>query len=334
MPHLLPSLLPWAVAEISGPSSHLLTLTFLESQVMLSLPFSLSCFCRERSLPWKCRYPAMRSFLPVFIDSLARAAGKTGRGSWGRSAALLVGTFAFLGSLTANSITFAQFTDAGTQNFSLTNNADGSQTFLVNGPVQFSYVNIASLPASLQGLLSARLSLTATSNQNVGITTIAGAQYAYIGGFAGAFQFTWAGTGLSGNTDLLHGTFQNQTILLGVQGGQSATFSDSTSANLPTEVKFSSHLVSILAQQENFAISLSSLFDTQTGDAGFTVGGPGNTNVENFVASATGTFAADPVPLYLPEADPLNYLCAGGLLLLLWRGIPYRRNTRLSRQPD
>jgi hypothetical protein len=64
----------------------------------------------------------------------------------------------------------------------------------------------------------------------VGIATIAGSQYAYIGGFSGSFQFTATASQLTGHTNLLSGTFSNRSILLGLGGGQSATFPDSTSS--------------------------------------------------------------------------------------------------------
>ena len=235
-----------------------------------------------------------------------------------RAARIALWFLGFLGciqSTPANSLTFAQFTDAGTQNFILTNNTDGSQTFSINGPVQFSYTNIARLPVALSGSLPAILTMTADSNQNVGITTISGSRYAYVGGFSGNFQFTLSNYEYNGSSDLLHGTFRTQAVLIGVQSGQSATFSDSNSAIMPTEVNFSSQMVAIAAKQENFALSLSSIFDTQIGDAGLNVGGPGNTDVDNFVASATGTFASDPVPFFLPEGKSINYFGVGFLFL-------------------
>jgi hypothetical protein len=208
----------------------------------------------------------------------------------------------------AASITFAQFTDAGAQNFSLINNSDGSQTFSTSAPVNFSFSNVAGLPVWLSGPITANLTLSATSSQSVGITTIAGSQYAYIGGFSGSFQFTATGSGFAGHTDLLSGTFNNQTILLGVKGGQSATFSDSTSSGFPLEVKLNSDIVMLLPKQENFSISLSSIFDTQVGDAGINVVGQ---NVDNFTASATGTFASDPPPVFTTESACIELNCRG-----------------------
>lgn len=225
----------------------------------------------------------------------------------------------FVSCAAANSVTFAQFTDLGSQNFFLTNNdTAGTQTLSATDAVSFTYSNVPGLPFALQGPLAATLTLSATSNQNVGLTTISGAQYAYIGGFSGSFQFTLQGSGYQGNTDLLSGTFHGQSVLLGVEGGQSASFSDSTSSSNTSEVNFISNIVTFVPQQENFSFSLSSIFDTQQHDAGFNVGGPGNTDVDNFNASSAGTFASDPAPVFAAEGAPFEYAAMGlGLLLLV-----------------
>jgi len=235
----------------------------------------------------------------------------------------------FAGCAAANSVTFAQFTDNGAQNFVLTNMLNGSQTISVTDSVLFAYSNVPGLPSELLGPLPATFTLTGTSNQNVGIVSIVGTNYAYIGGFNGSFQFTAQGAGYNGHTNLLSGTFKNQTVLLGVQGGQSASFSDSTSTSNTSEVQFFSNIVQFIPLQENFSISLSSIFDTQTGDAGFNVGGVGNTNVDNFTAAATGTFASDPAPVFAGEGVAFGYIGIG-LVLLAGMTIVRRRMTKTS----
>ncbi|MGA8593692.1 MAG: hypothetical protein WB676_03020 [Bryobacteraceae bacterium] len=228
-----------------------------------------------------------------------------------------ISLIAFSGVAAASSVTFAQFTDSGTQNFLLTNNTDGSQTLSISSPVSFTYSNIPGLPYSLQGPLPAIFTLTANSNQSVGIVTINGSQYAYISGFVGSLQFTAQGSGYDGNTNLLSGTFKTQSVLIGVEGGQSANFSDSTSSTNTAEVNLTSNVVTMLPLQENFALSLSSIFDTQQHDSGFNVGGPGNTDVDNFQASVTGTFASDPAPIFSDESEPFDYVVVGLLSFLL-----------------
>jgi hypothetical protein len=244
--------------------------------------------------------------------------------------ALAISLFSFSRTAAASSVTFAQFTDSGSQNFILTNNADGSETLSANAAVLFSYSNIPGLPYSLQGQLPATLALNAYSNQNVGTTVISGSTYAYIGQFTGSFHFTAQGNGYNGNTDLLSGTFSTKGILLGVEGGQAATFSDSTSSTNPTEVGFSSNVITMNPRQENFALSLSSIFDTWQHDGGFNVGGPGNTDVDNFQASATGTFASDPAPIFSDESEPFDYVVVGLLSLLLVAIIRKRFGTARS----
>ncbi|MFZ0591982.1 MAG: hypothetical protein WAM39_16070, partial [Bryobacteraceae bacterium] len=59
------------------------------------------------------------------------------------------------------------------------------------------------------------------------------------------------------------------------------------------------------------------IFDTQQHDSGFNVGGPGNTDVDNFQASVTGTFASDPAPIFSDESEPFDYVVVGLLSLLL-----------------
>jgi hypothetical protein len=168
--------------------------------------------------------------------------------------------------------------------------------------------------------------MNATSNQNVGVINIAGTPYAYIGGFSGTFNFTAQGSGWAGHTSLLSGSFNNQTVLLGVEGGQSASLSDSTSSGSPTEVAFDSNIVTFLPRQENFSISLSSIFDSQEGDAGFNVGGPGNTNVDNFNSAAAGTFASDPAPIFSDENAPFSYVVVG-IVVLLFAALLRRKTT-------
>jgi hypothetical protein len=219
----------------------------------------------------------------------------------------------------ANSVTFAQFVDSGSQNFTLTNNIDGSQTISTSEAVSFSYSNVPGLPATLQGPLSALFTLTANSIQNVGIVNISGTRYAYINGWTGSFQFIGQ-SGVATGQDLLSGSFSSQSVILGVQGGQSASFSDSSSSAKPSEVIYSSGVVRFLPQQENFSLSLSSIFDTLQGDAGFNVGGAGNTNVDNFTAALAGTFASDPAPVFASENGPINYVL-GGLLVLLFAAL-------------
>ena len=224
----------------------------------------------------------------------------------------------------AASTTFAQFTDNGAQDFSLTNNADGSQTFSISAPVFFTYSNIPGLSANLQGPLSAILTFTGTSSSSVGLASVAGVQQAFIGGFSGAFQFT-ASTPVNGNSDLLSGTFGSVGLLLGQNGGQSATFSDTTTGNSLGEVHFSSNILAFANQsEENFGISLSSIFDTQLNQGGFNVNG---NNVDNFTASGTGTFASNPAPSFdpspVPEASSYGLFGLGLVLLggLRWWGV-------------
>jgi hypothetical protein len=214
----------------------------------------------------------------------------------------------------AGSITYFQFTDAGSQDFSMINNLGGSQTITDSSPVTFYFSNIPGLPVSdtsASNPISGTLTLTANSNANVGTSIQGSNTEAFVTGFTGSMTFS------AGGVTYLSVAFgsPNGATLAGNEGGQSASFQDSVPPT--SEVYFYSSVLNFSSQtQENFSISLSSLTNQVNDALGFNVQG---VNVDNFLASASGTFASSPGPTAgpTPVPEPVAVVCIGfGLFAL------------------
>jgi hypothetical protein len=213
-------------------------------------------------------------------------------------------------SASAGSVTFFQFTDAGSEAFSLQNNSDGSQTITDSGAVTFYFSNVLGLSSAYTNAsdpIKGTITMTANSNGNVGTTTQGSNTEAYVTGFTGSITFSANGINY---LSVVFGT-PNGATLAGNQFGQSATFQDSVPPG--SEVYYYSPLLDFPSQsQQNFAISLSSITNEVNNELGFDVQG---TSVDSFFASATGTFAASPSSTSAPE--PVTVASLGfGLFLL------------------
>ncbi|MCC7309500.1 MAG: carboxypeptidase regulatory-like domain-containing protein [Acidobacteria bacterium] len=194
-------------------------------------------------------------------------------------------------------VTFAQFFEQnGTQDFVWTNNGGISGTFAnVPGgsPIFFTYQNISGLPAELQGIQIAHMSVTTT---------------AFLAGSVSGPNLTQPldqvitiditrdtpaspGTGGGNRTRLLRVVISpaiNNPGLVGNNGGNSATLSATTPDHIVT---FSSHFLSFGATTDrNMALSFSSVTPAVSLGAG--------SFLQSVTAAGSGTFASNPVPTY------------------------------------
>lgn len=195
--------------------------------------------------------------------------------------------------------TFAQYvSSAGGQNYVFTNNVTNGNFNTTPGgaPVFFFYQNIVGLPAELQGLQLAHVFVTTTTTQS-GSTTGPGGTATQPLNSQVTIQIVRdipasPGTGGGSRTNLLTAVINPSggvPSLTGTDGGTSATLSATTPAH---NVVFTSHFLSFAATtSRNLGLSFSSV------SPAFTLGA-GNF-LQSFNAAGTGTFATNPVPLYI-----------------------------------
>ncbi len=197
----------------------------------------------------------------------------------------------------AQTTTFAQFFEQlGTQDFGFINNTTSGNFNTVPGgsPVFFLYSNIAGLDPSLQGIQSARLYITTT-------TTAPG--FSSSGTVTQPLNQTVTmqilrdvpappGVGGGSRTNLLTAIFTpaGQTpAIVGADGGNSGTLSVTTPDHTVT---FTSHFLSFASTTaRNLAFSFSSVSPS------FSLGG--GSFLQTLSAAGSGTFASNPVPVYL-----------------------------------
>lgn len=206
-----------------------------------------------------------------------------------------------LGQSVNAQVTFAQFLQqSGGNDFVFTNNTT-SGTFSGSTPINFFYSNITGLPVELQGLQSATVTVTSTTNSAAttpgqlvqpldSVTTIAIIRDNPTSG--------GVGTGL--RTNLLTAVITTNSAtpeISGGIGGNSATLNVSTPGN---NVTFTSDFLSFgLTTQRAGGLSFSSVTPAYNqGAGGFLV---------SLDAAGTGTFSSDPPPIYgIPTAAPAS----------------------------
>jgi hypothetical protein len=197
----------------------------------------------------------------------------------------------------AQTVTFAQFTNDGVQEFVFTNNTSSATFGTVSGgaAISFRYQGISGLPPSLTGFQAAHLTLTSTTtlpatsaggnvtqslNQTVTIAIIRDTAAPIL-------------TGTGSRRNLLTAVITTNSSppdIVGGTGGQSATFSASTT---PQNVVFSSDFINFTSTtQRNLGFSFSAVTPGLNLGAG--------SFLQSFAADATGTFASNPVPTYTP----------------------------------
>lgn len=203
--------------------------------------------------------------------------------------------FASILSVSGQTTTFAQFSQAlGGQDFKFTNQTS-SGNFTATTPVDFKYFNISGLPAALQGFQSANLIIT-TNTTSPG--TVAGGTVSQPLNQTVTVQIIRTtpapiGTGSGARTNLLTAVFSpntNTPAIVGANNGNSATLSATTPDH---NVVFTSDFVSFgLTTQRNLGLSFSSVSPSLALGAG--------NFLQTFDAAGTGTFASNPPPVYAP----------------------------------
>jgi hypothetical protein len=211
------------------------------------------------------------------------------------------------GSAMADPITFAQVSENGTANgLTWSNNGAGAATLNTSTAggdlVSFSYQNIAGLAPSLQGNLSAVMSI----NGGAGVTTTAAANS--VAGYD--FQAINAPMTISYNlTNPVGGQSNLLTITItpntpGASGmtvfGQNGGTGAASSTSQPT-VPASSYTMSFTSSFLNFALN-----DPITAGFGFSSVNPmveiaSDGLLASFIAEFTGTFSSGLSPILVPE---------------------------------
>lgn len=213
--------------------------------------------------------------------------------------------------------TFAQgLEQSATQDFKLVDTGSGV-TLTASSQIYFVFSNVTgTLPAALQGPLSATLTLNLSSSTADTVTNGIISE----GGFTGSFSIN-LNTPYNGQTNLLSGTIATgaNATLSGKAGGTAATLSASTPP--PGSINYNSAFVQFLnPNTEALSFALSSVVPA------FADNGSGF--LSPFTAAGSETFSSEPPPVVTGQApEPVSMLILGfGLLLVGTVGIRARRN--------
>ncbi len=221
-------------------------------------------------------------------------------------AAAALTTFALpAGAVTVTYANFSQATSAkqfsyarvgpgaGTGNRLYTTAVDSSAP----GAVAVDFRYLLSMPAPLQGFQDAMLTFDAATTETMTVSVGTSSQ----GGFTGSLSVRRV-VPLDGKDNLLSISFTNAT-LFSVLGGSSASYTISIPA-AGTLISQSSDFVDFgMVVEADFALSFSAVAPTFQSEPG----GYG----EAFRANATGTFASNPAPSFVPEPETWAMLITG-----------------------
>ena len=233
---------------------------------------------------------------------------------------LLILTVLFLTSfLNAQTTTFAQFTERiGGQDFVFTNRGANASFETVAGgsPVSFTYLNVAGLPAELQGPQNAREFVVASTTAPA--TTTAGNRT--IQPFNSTFTIEiLRDVPFNGNNNLLTATISPNTTppdLSGDQGAQSAGFTASTPVQ---NVLFTSSFISFAGStSRDLGLTFSSVQPVYS---------LGTTFLSSFTAAGAGTFATNQLPTFQLVPTAATVSVSGQVLAPKGRGLANARVT-------
>lgn len=219
-----------------------------------------------------------------------------------RAAFFLLLTMISATALSAQTVNFAQFIQRnGTQDFVFTNavTSGNFQTVQGGSPVLFTYQNVVGLPAELQGVQFARIFITAATTETA--TTTGTTPPRDVQQFNQTFTIQIIrdtpatpgnGTGTLRNllTAVVTPNGNSGASLSGDSGSNAAAFTASSSSQ---NVLFTSDFLGFLAtNSRNLGLSFSSIIPNYSiGPGGF---------LNSFTSAGTGTFAANPVPIFNP----------------------------------
>jgi hypothetical protein len=230
---------------------------------------------------------------------------------------LLILTVLFSTSfLNAQTTTFAQFSQRiGGNDFLFTNRGTFAtfETIAGGSPVSFTYLNVAGLPAELQGPQNARVFIVASTTAPAATT----AGNRTIQPFNSTFTIEiLRETPFNGNNNLLTATITANTTppdLSGDQGAQSAGFTASTPVQ---NVTFTSSFISFAGSiNRDLGLTFSSVTPV------FSLGA---TFLNSFTAAGAGTFASSPPPTFMvPTAATVSV--SGQVLAPRGRGLANAR---------
>lgn len=221
----------------------------------------------------------------------------------------------------AQTVTFAQYNQKiGGQDFVFTNNQSSANFQTVSGgsPITFTYLNIANLPAELQGPQDAHVFITAPTTAPA--LTTAGNRT--IQPFNSIFLIrivrdTPAASGGGTRTVLLNASITpvgaSNSELSGDEGARSAGYSASTPVQV---VNYDSDFLSFSGTiDRDLSLSFSSITPVYSLGTGF---------LNSFNAAGTGTFASNPPPIFMvPSAAAVTI--SGRVLSPKGRGLANAR---------
>jgi hypothetical protein len=233
---------------------------------------------------------------------------------------LLALTVLFSASLlNAQNTTFAQFNERfGGNDFVFTNNGTSAsfQTIASGSPVTFTYLNVTGLPAELQGPQNARVFVTATTTAPAFVSPSNRVSQPFNSFFTIEII---RDTPFNGNSNLLTAIVTTNTTNPDISGDQGATSAAFTASTPVQNVTFTSSFIGFAGStSRDLGLAFSSVQPI------FTTAG---TFLNSFTAAATGTFAANTLPVFMLVPTAATVSVSGQVLAPKGRGLANARVT-------